>query len=83
MTFHVQLTTCPRATIVDVMLVPMFAPIIIGIACFMDNVFAPHIVTMILVEVLEDCNKTVTSTPKIKPAIGLFRITLSFNTVEA
>jgi hypothetical protein len=38
--------------------------IIIGIACLTVSTLTPHMVTIILVEVDEDCTKTVTIIPE-------------------
>ena len=58
-------------TMVLVTEVPIFAPMMIGIACRTDNTSAPTKPTTILVLVDEDCTKTVAKMPTMRPAMGL------------
>merc|ERR1712165_424579 len=55
-----------------VTLVPMFAPIIIGMAV-RTGAPADTSPTMMEVEVEEDCTRTVTRTPIINPTTGFFK----------
>ena len=48
----------------------------LGVKHIINSLLAPTIATTIDVVVEELCNKTVTSTPIIKPAIGLMEILL-------
>ena len=54
-----------------VTLVPIFVPMIIGMAVLMGNPVDTR-PTMMLVEVELDCTKTVTMIPIITPTTGLF-----------
>mmetsp|Transcript_35775 Transcript_35775/g.57460 ORF Transcript_35775/g.57460 Transcript_35775/m.57460 type:complete len:208 (-) Transcript_35775:148-771(-) len=62
---------CAMLTIVFVTEVPMFAPMMIGIACLTAKTSAPTKPTTILVLVDEDCTKTVAKMPTMRPAMGL------------
>ena len=62
---------CVKLTIVLVTLVPIFAPMIMGIAVLTGTSVATR-PTMMVVEVELDWTKTVTSTPIITPTTGLF-----------
>ena len=72
--FHTEnhlLEACVKLTIVLVTLVPMFAPMIIGIAVLTGTSVATR-PTMMVVDVELDWTNTVTSTPIINPTTGLF-----------
>jgi len=63
--------------------VPILAPIITGIAWLTVIILAPTIDTIILVEVLELCTKTVTITPITRPVTGFCRTYLLDKNSEA
>mmetsp|Transcript_63385 Transcript_63385/g.117894 ORF Transcript_63385/g.117894 Transcript_63385/m.117894 type:complete len:226 (-) Transcript_63385:18-695(-) len=70
-------------TIVFVTDVPMFAPIIMGIAFFTSMRLLALMLIMIEVLVEDDWTNTVDKTPNTRPAIGLSNISLLRNTCPA
>ena len=60
----------PMDTSVFVIVVPMFAPMIIGTACSTDRTPDPTTATIVAVVVLELWTSTVKSTPSARPANG-------------
>ena len=72
-----------RETKVLVMLVPMLAPITMGMAILTEMMPEATMDTTTVVQVEELCTNTVKSTPIIKPTIGLDRRALPWNTEPA
>ena len=66
-----SLLTCPKETKVLVTVVPIFAPITIGIAYSKLRTPLPTKPTIVAVVTEEDCTKTVHKIPTNKPAKGL------------
>ena len=69
--------TCPSETSVFVIVVPMFAPMIMGTAASMESTPAPTSPTSVAVVTDEDCTSTVARMPANSPASGLSTLSSS------